>query len=178
MGLQEAFRTGSIFEAGDDLLQTGDSYSAGEKHRARAVVRIVLAFVPQLVFANFLRMLFLAPVFALVLAMGSLYVLHRSRLLCDIVSPSVDRFLYPFPCPKQWSIKAGLYRIWCGVHTLGDTSAFVDPVGQLLLTRLTPTNCCLILFHPVSLRVFVSKHSSSSSFSLFGVGASRFQSSR
>ena len=31
MGLQEAFRTGSIFEAGDDLLQTGDSYlSRGE----------------------------------------------------------------------------------------------------------------------------------------------------
>ena len=39
-------------------------------------------------------------------------------------------------------IKAGLYRIWCGVcrlgdsgvHTLGDTSGFVNPVGQLLLT--------------------------------------------
>ena len=34
--------------------------------------------------------------------------------------------------------KAGLYRIWCGVHrlddsgvqTLGDTSAFVNPAGQ------------------------------------------------
>ena len=41
------------------------------------------------------------------------------------------------------TIKEGLYRIWCGantlgysgVHTLGDTSAFVNPVGQLLLTR-------------------------------------------
>ena len=40
-------------------------------------------------------------------------------------------------------LKAGLYRIWCGVnrlgysgvHTLGDTSAFVNPAGQLLLTR-------------------------------------------
>ena len=40
-------------------------------------------------------------------------------------------------------IKKGLYRIWCGVnrlgdsgvHTLGDTSAFVYPAGQLLLTR-------------------------------------------
>ena len=40
-------------------------------------------------------------------------------------------------------IKEGLYRIWCGVnrlgdsgvHTLGDTSAFVNPAGQLLLTR-------------------------------------------
>ena len=70
IALQAAFRTGSIFEACDDLLQTGDAYSAEEKHRARAVVRIVLASVPQLVFANFLRMLFLAPVFALVLAIG------------------------------------------------------------------------------------------------------------
>ena len=41
------------------------------------------------------------------------------------------------------SLKAGLYRIWCGVnrlgdsgvHTLGDTSAFVNLAGQLLLTR-------------------------------------------
>ena len=39
-------------------------------------------------------------------------------------------------------IKEALYRIWCGVnrlghsgvHTLGDTSAFVNPAGQLLLT--------------------------------------------
>ena len=39
--------------------------------------------------------------------------------------------------------KAGLYLIWCGVnrlgdrdlHTLSDTSAFVNPAGQLLLTR-------------------------------------------
>ena len=41
------------------------------------------------------------------------------------------------------SVKAGLYRIWCGVNrlgdsgmnTLGDTSAFVNPAGQLLLSR-------------------------------------------
>ena len=41
------------------------------------------------------------------------------------------------------SVKAGLYRSWCGVnglgdsgvHVLGDTSAFVNPAGQLLLTR-------------------------------------------
>ena len=46
MALHAAFRTGSIFEACDDLLQTGDAYSAAEKHRARAVVRIVLASVP------------------------------------------------------------------------------------------------------------------------------------
>ena len=40
-------------------------------------------------------------------------------------------------------VKEGLYRIWCGVnrlgdsglHTLGDTSAFDNPAGQLLLTR-------------------------------------------
>ena len=58
--LQAAFRTGSIIEACDDLLKTGDAYSAAEKHRARAMVRIVMASVPQFVFANFLRMLFLA----------------------------------------------------------------------------------------------------------------------
>ena len=80
IALQAAFRSGSIFEACDDLLQTGDAYSAEEKHGARAVVRIVMASVPQLVFANCLIMLFLAPVFALVLAMWSLYVRHRSRV--------------------------------------------------------------------------------------------------
>ena len=81
MALQAVFRTGSIFEACDDLLQTGDAYSAEEKHRATAVVWIVLVSVPQLlVFANLLRMLFLTPVFALVLAMLSLYVRHRSRV--------------------------------------------------------------------------------------------------
>ena len=40
------------------------------------------------------------------------------------------------------SVKEGLYRIWCGVnrlgdsgvHTLGYTSAFVNPAGQLLFT--------------------------------------------
>ena len=47
MALQAAFRTGSIFEVCNDLLQTGDAYSAAEKHGARAVVRIVLASVPQ-----------------------------------------------------------------------------------------------------------------------------------
>ena len=41
------------------------------------------------------------------------------------------------------TFKEGLYRIWCGVnrlgdsgvHTLRDTSAFVNPADQLLLTR-------------------------------------------
>ena len=46
---------------------------------------------------------------------------------------------------KSLSFKAGLYGILYGVHniilgdsdvdTLGDTSAFVNPVGHLLLTR-------------------------------------------
>ena len=43
----------------------------------------------------------------------------------------------------SYSIKEGLYRIWCGVNTLGDsgvhtfcdTSVFVNPAGQLLLTQ-------------------------------------------
>ena len=68
MALQAVFMTRSICEACDDLLQTGDAFSAEEKHRARAVVRIVMASVPQLVFASFLRILFLAPVFVFVLA--------------------------------------------------------------------------------------------------------------
>ena len=75
------FRIRSIFEACDDLLQIGDAYSAEKKKQiARAVVRIVLASVPQLVFVSFLRMLFLAPVFALVLEMWYLYARERSRV--------------------------------------------------------------------------------------------------
>ena len=31
--------------------------------------------------------------------------------------------------------KEALYRIWCGVNRFGDTSAFVNTAGQLLLTR-------------------------------------------
>ena len=33
------------------------------------------------------------------------------------------------------SLKEGISRIWCGMNTLGDTSAFVNPTVQLLLTR-------------------------------------------
>ena len=41
---------------------------------------------------------------------------------------------------KYHTVKAGLYKTWCGVHrfgdsgvhTLGDTSAFVNPARQLL----------------------------------------------
>ena len=47
----------------------------------------------------------------------------------------------------RFLLKEGLYIIWCGVnrlgdsgvHTLGDTSAFVNPAGQLLLTRRVKT---------------------------------------
>ena len=59
------------------------------------------------------------------------------------------------------SLKAGLYRIWCGVnrlgdsgvHTLGDTSAFVYPAGQILLTRRGKTrmNGVGIVFSPSSI---------------------------
>ena len=43
----------------------------------------------------------------------------------------------------HFRVKEALYRIWCGGNRLGDsgvrrlvdTSAFVNPAGQLLLTR-------------------------------------------
>ena len=46
-------------------------------------------------------------------------------------------------CNRRRIFKEALYRIWCGVNRLGDsgvnrlgdTSAFVNPAGQLLLTR-------------------------------------------
>ena len=69
MALQATFRTGSIFEACYDLLNTGDAYSAEEKHIGSVLVLIVLASGPQLVFVSFFMMLFLALFFALVLAM-------------------------------------------------------------------------------------------------------------
>ena len=58
-------------------------------------------------------------------------------------------------------VKEALYRIWCGVNRLGDsgvnrigdTSAFVNPPGQLLLTRRGKTSIygvgiILILYSP------------------------------
>ena len=55
----------SIFDACDhcdDLFQTGDAYSAEEKLTAKFIINdvvwIIMATVPQLVFASFLRMLF------------------------------------------------------------------------------------------------------------------------
>ena len=44
---------------------------------------------------------------------------------------------------RRSNVKEGLYRIWCGVnrlgdsgaHTLGDTSALVNPAAQLSLIR-------------------------------------------
>ena len=82
MALHAVVRTGSIFEACDDLLQAGDAYSADEKkHRARSVVRIVLAYFPQLlVFASFLRMLFLTPVFCFGLSNVVFDARERSRV--------------------------------------------------------------------------------------------------
>ena len=52
------------------------------------------------------------------------------------VQPSSD-----YLCFGTQSVKGALYRIWCGpnrlgdcgVHTLRDNSAFVNPAGQLLL---------------------------------------------
>ena len=46
------------------------------------------------------------------------------------------------------TIKEALYRIWCGVsrfgdsgvNRIGDTSAFVNPAGPLLLTRRGKTS--------------------------------------
>ena len=51
--------------------------------------------------------------------------------------------IHTTPNSIQGLFKEGLYRIWCGVnklghsgvHTLVDTSAFVNPAGQLLLSR-------------------------------------------
>ena len=71
--------------------------------------------------------------------------LHREYLfigsearLCTSKNGKEELLLLGLP-----SVKEGLYRIWCGVNTLGDsgvntlgdTSAFVNPMVQLLLTR-------------------------------------------
>ena len=65
----------------------------------------------------------------------------NSHIICvfhvPVLKPaSFDKSLHAF--------KAGLYRIWLGVHrlgdigvyTLGDTSAFVNLAGQLLLITI------------------------------------------
>ena len=60
--------------------------------------------------------------------------IHKYRKMGHATSSAIDM--------KRHSLKA-LYRIWCGVNRLGDsgvnrlgaTSAFVNPAGQLLLTR-------------------------------------------
>ena len=61
---------------------------------------------------------------------------------CDNISLKCHRHihtgekLFKFDlCKLCLSLKDGLYRIWCGVNTLGDTSALVNPTVQLLLTR-------------------------------------------
>ena len=56
----------------------------------------------------------------------------QSQIIQNRVFKSADRCHSIEPR----SVKTGLYRIWCGVHTLGDWhSAFVNPAGQLLLIR-------------------------------------------
>ena len=45
MALQTAFRTGSIFDACDDLLQIGDAYSAEEKHRVIPQIIICIVYM-------------------------------------------------------------------------------------------------------------------------------------
>ena len=63
---------------------------------------------------------------------------------CKFFNICTNFSLYVHYCPKteykrnmfaeNRLLKTG-YNIWCGVHTLGDTSAFVNLAGQLLLTR-------------------------------------------
>ena len=78
-------------------------------------------------------------------------MLEQANLWCGnvflVVSSStfvLTFSLYVHYCPKteykrNMSAENRLletgYKIWCGVHTLGNTSAFVNLAGQLLLTR-------------------------------------------
>ena len=60
-----------------------------------------------------------------------------------VLMPMVMVMAWYFPEYSHHRIKEGLCRILCGVnrlgdrdvHTLGDTSAFVNPAGHLLLTQ-------------------------------------------
>ena len=45
MALQAPFRTGSIFDACDDLLQTGNAYSAEGKHRVIPQIIISILYM-------------------------------------------------------------------------------------------------------------------------------------
>ena len=64
---------------------------------------------------------------------------QHTAILCELLKNDAD-----FQCTPSHgtAIIEGLYRIWCGVNTLGDssvntlgdTSAFVNPAVQLLLT--------------------------------------------
>ena len=45
MALQAAFTTGSIFDACDDLLQTGDAYSAEDKHIVIGLPQIIICIL-------------------------------------------------------------------------------------------------------------------------------------
>ena len=59
---------------------------------------------------------------------------------------SCTQYLHIYYSHSKCNIKGALYRIWCGVNRLGDsgesgvnrfgdTSAFLFPAGQQLLTR-------------------------------------------
>ena len=71
-----------------------------------------------------------------------IFILRRIHKIVNVSSfePFTDKVIRKLLV--EMCVKAGLYRIWCGVnrlgdsgvHTLGDTSACVNPVGQLLLT--------------------------------------------
>ena len=67
-------------------------------------------------------------------------------VLSNLVDKSLLKYLRQTRGCQYAHLKRG-YIHWCrvnrlgdsGVHTLGDTSAFVNPAGQLLLTRRCKT---------------------------------------
>ena len=69
----------------------------------------------------------------------SVFIFTYERLFFALTRIIIEKFCFL----QKMFFKDGLYRIWCGVnrlgdsgeHTLGDTSAFVNPAGQLLLTQ-------------------------------------------
>ena len=75
---------------------------------------------------------------------GGKELIMKVSINCQFIAPLLEFSTHAmsFSIDKVRDIKEGLYRIWCGmnrlgysgVNTLGDTSAFVIPAGQLLLT--------------------------------------------
>ena len=68
---------------------------------------------------------------------------YADASIAESIHTTISESIHTTPNSMQGLFKEGLYRIWCvvnrlgdsGVHTLGDISAFVNPAGQLLLTR-------------------------------------------